>query len=312
MSVKTVNLSKRLKDKWVLRDVSIDVASGEVLGIFGRSGPGKTTLLKAIAGEFPLNGGTVSIDGKSEVELLSANSPPGSFWSRLFARNSDGVSRSARLDAALGRAKHVLLLDEPFAGTDSDERAEQIEGIRSAAHERELTVIIASSDYDSMFEACDRVAVLAGSEIRQVGTPQEIYEQPASRVVASVVGRNNIFAARRLTSSKAEVPEFHTIDGGHRLFAQRIDRNALGALNQNVTLGIRPENISISFGASFPADNLLKATVTRIKFLGSTTLIGLDADGLSLDVLVLRVVGLNVGDECMVGLPPERVLIFRD
>ena len=312
MSVKTVNLSKRLKDKWVLRDVSIDAASGEVLGIFGPSGSGKTTLLKAIAGEFPLNGGTISIDGKNEAELLSASSPRGSFWSRLFRKNSDGVPLSGRLDAAIGRAKNVLLLDEPFAGADIDERSKQIEEIRSAARDRGLTVIIASGDYNSMFEACDRVAILVGSEIRHSGTPQEVYEQPASRVVASVVGRNNLFAARRLTSSNAEVPEFHTIDGGHRLFAQRIDRGALGALNQNVTLGIRPENISISFGASFPADNLLKATVTHIKFLGPTTLIGLDADGLALDALVLRVVGLSAGDECMVGLPPDRILIFRD
>src|SRR4030095_7170001 len=103
-------------------------------------------------------------------------------------------------------------------------------------------------------------------------------EQPSSRVVAEITGRNNLFAARRLTSSKAEIPEFHTIDGGHRLFAQHIERGSLGALNQNVTLGIRPEQVSISFGASFPADNLLKAQVTGVKFLGATTLVDLDAD----------------------------------
>ena len=75
-------------------------------------------------------------------------------------------------------------------------------------------------------------------------------------------------------------------------------------------LGIRPEQISISFGASFPEDNLLKATLTGVQYMGATTLIQLDANGLKLEALVLRLVGLNPGDECMVGLPPERILIF--
>jgi ABC-type Fe3+/spermidine/putrescine transport system ATPase subunit len=303
MSLKTVNLSKRFKDKWVLRDVSIEATAGEVLGIFGPSGSGKTVLLDAIAGEYPLNGGSVS-----SSEVVTAKRRP-SLWSRIFGSNG---SPAVRVGDAIENAKSVLLLDEPFCVSDMNERAKEIEQLRTAALERGLVVVLASSDYRLLFEACDTVAILVGGEIRQVGTPREVYEQPASRIVASVTGPNNLFAARRLTSSKAEIPEFHTIDGGHRLFAQRIDSAALGALNQNVTLGIRPENISISFGASFPADNLLKATVTKIQFLGSTTMIGLDAGGLSLDVLVLRLVGLNVGDECMVGLPPERILIFRD
>lgn len=312
MSLKTVNLSKRFKDKWVLRDVSIDAAPGEILGIFGPPGAGKTTLLRVIAGKFPPNGGMVSHASKDELEYVANVPEPRSFWSQIFSNNSGHDSPLRRLNDAVGRAKGALLLDEPFAGTDTAERAKHIERIRAVAHERGVAVVLASSNFDLMFEACDRVAILVNTEIQQIGTPQEVYEQPASRIVAGIVGRNNLFAARRLTSSKAEIPEFHTIAGGHRLFAQRIERAALGSLNQNVTLGIRPENISISFGASFPADNLLKATVTSVKFLGPTTLIGLDADGLALDVVVLRLVGLNVGDECMVGLPPERILIFRD
>ena len=66
------------------------------------------------------------------------------------------------------------------------------------------------------------------------------------------------------------------------------------------------------WGASFPEDNLLKATVKKIQFLGGTTLVDLDAEGLVLQALVLRVVGLNPGDECMVGLPPDRIQIFKD
>ncbi|MGH7783226.1 MAG: TOBE domain-containing protein, partial [Candidatus Binatia bacterium] len=139
-----------------------------------------------------------------------------------------------------------------------------------------------------------------------------IYDHPYSVSVASVVGRINIFAARRLTSSKSEHPEFMSLEGDHRLFAEKADVKKLGAINKNVWLAIRPENISISFGASFPEDNLLKAVVTDVRPRGSSTLVELDSNGLKLGALVLRLVGLNVGDDCMLGLPPDRIHILAD
>jgi len=137
-------------------------------------------------------------------------------------------------------------------------------------------------------------------------------QNPVSAQVARVFGRNNLIPARRLTSSKNETQEFQTVVGSHRIFAALQDKKNLGAINQNIFLAIRPEHISISFGASFPEDNLLKATVTNVKFFGHMTLIGLVAEGIELEAMVLRLVGLNVGDECVVGLPPDRILILKD
>ena len=81
----------------------------------------------------------------------------------------------------------------------------------------------------------------------------------------------------------------------------------MGALNQNVLLGIRPEHISISFSASCSEDNLIKTTITRVQFLGAITRVALDAGGLSLDPLVLRLVGLEVGDKCMPDYRPAEL-----
>jgi ABC-type Fe3+/spermidine/putrescine transport system ATPase subunit len=225
---------------------------------------------------------------------------------------SKGRSETHNSLRAIESATNVLLLDDPFCAMDARESQNIIEKVRIAATERGVTVIFASNNFEQILLGCDTCAVMVNGEIKQIGAPQEIYERPESRAVAAITGRNNLFAARRLTSSKAEIPEFQTLEGGHRLFAQRVERGALGALNQNVTLAIRPEQISLSFGASFPEDNLLKATVKRIQFLGPTTVIELDAGGLSLQALVFRLVGLNIGDECMVGLPPDRIQIFRD
>ena len=108
-----------------------------------------------------------------------------------------------------------------------------------------------------------------------------------------------------------EAPEFYTIDGAHRIFAQPVEKGRLGAINQNVTLAIRPEQIAMSMGASFPEDNLLKGVVTAIRFRGSSTLIEFDAGGLTLETRVFKVVGLKIGDECMLGLPPHRIIVLR-
>jgi putrescine transport system ATP-binding protein len=158
----------------------------------------------------------------------------------------------------------------------------------------------------------DEIAVLESGSISRIGSPEEIYEAPATRHVASITGRCNIFEARRLTSSKTDIPEFQTICGAHRLFAEKADIAKLGSINRNISLAIRPENISISFGASFPEDNLLRAVVTKIQYLGETTSIEFDCSGLSLEALVFRLVGLHIGDECMLGLPPDRVRILKE
>jgi ABC-type Fe3+/spermidine/putrescine transport system ATPase subunit len=323
MSLKISNLSKRFDDKWVLRDVTFTVEHGEVMGLFGATASGKTTFINVVAGIRRANGGTI-IYNDEDVMKLSCDERKFHFpavenrsiWQVLFntSKNSelaDGEGKSIAFDNALRTAAGVLLLDNSFCDMDKELREARFETLRRIAGERKLAVIFATNDYHEVLLACNRVAVLAGGEIKQIGVPQEVYDNPNSAAVAAITGRNNLITARRLTSSKADLPEFHTIDGEHRLFAQKADANSLGPINQNITLAIRPEHVSISFGASFPADNLLKATVTRVQPLGPTTLIDLDSDGLKLQALVLRLVGLNVSDECMIGLPPERIHILR-
>ena len=173
-------------------------------------------------------------------------------------------------------------------------------------------MIFAANNYERIFSVCDKVGILHNKEIRQMGSPLRVYEKPNSIASASLLGRINLIESRRLTSTNKETPEFQTIVGEHRLFAQKTEKNRLGAINQNIILAIRPEHISISFGASFPEDNLLRAEIIDVKFQGSTTLIKLDANGLILESMVLRLVGLNVGDECVVGLPPDRILVLKD
>jgi len=91
-----------------------------------------------------------------------------------------------------------------------------------------------------------------------------------------------------------------------------MDVRRLGAINKNVRLGIRPEHLSLSFGAAFPEDNLLRATIGTKRFCGPFTLVELSCNGLQLTASVPRLVGISAGDECMVGLPPDRIRVFAE
>lgn len=324
MSLTISNLAKRYDDSWVLRDISFEVEKGEVFGIFGATAAGKSTLIRLISGSEKCSGGNIKHDSK-DITMISCEERSfhfpkltnASFWKSLFSADNkpqiaDGEGQVLALEEALENAESVLLLDDSFCYMDKLLRHENYLKLRAKAKEKNLIVIVASNDFEEVMLLCDRIAVLAEGTIKQIGTPREIYETPASFAVARICGRNNLIEARRLTSTKFEIPEFQTILGDHRLSTGKTEKIRLGAINRNVFLAIRPEHISISFGASFPEDNLLKAKIADIRFHGATTLIVLELNGLLLEALVLRLVGLKIGDECMVGLPPDRILVLKD
>ena len=318
------NITKTIDNRTILNDVSFEVGDGEIFGIFGPTSSGKSALLSVVAGKKQADGGAVSYNGQ-DISQLSADDRPCSMpvpntesvWRTLFRTErpssiADGEVQFVAFRTAVDKAPGILLLDNSFCDMDSRLRQTAFDGMRRAAGERGLAVVFATSDYEEVLLACDRVGVLIDGKLRQVGIPADVYESPADAAVAAVIGRVNLFAARRLTSSKAEIPEYQTVDGEHRLYTRKIERTGLAPINQPVTLGIRPEHVSISFGASFPEDNIIRATLERVKFLGPYTLVEFDAGGLKIEAMVPRLVGLSVGEECMVGLPPERLMIFKD
>ena len=322
MSLKASNLSKLYDNNWILRDVSFEAERGEIFGLFGSSGCGKTAVLNILAGSEKSNGGAINLDSsdvseksKTDRNFAYVGQIRAPSWKQFFGSGKSrpsGLEQAEAIKHAVETAQSVLLIDDAFSCMDKMQKLDSMNLLRKATREKNLAIVFATSNFDDILLFCDKAAVIAGSEISQIGTPREVYLEPVCYSVARIAGRNNLFEARRVTSSKAETPQFQTIEGSHKLTIQKVEKKFLGALNQNVSLGIRPEHISISFGASFPEDNLIRATITGVQFLGATTLVELDADGLKLDVLVLRLVGLKSGDECMLGLPPDRIAIYKD
>lgn len=114
----------------------------------------------------------------------------------------------------------LILLDEPLTGLDTLIKSDLLASIQNAA-KRGAAVILTSSDFSDVCPVADRIAVIADGYLRQTGAPDEIYEMPENSLIAALCGRINLIEARRRTSSKAELPEFQTIDGAHRLFTKK-------------------------------------------------------------------------------------------
>ncbi|QYO66541.1 TOBE domain-containing protein [Leptolyngbya sp. 7M] len=312
MSLRVNSISKRLGNDWILRNVSFSAVSGEIIAVYSDDARSSDSLLRIIAGSERANGGNADPETSPPV-LISKQSDAGFDFFGLTIRRSSKRSGSFSPLEAIKNAKDagILLIDSPFAARFKTERSRIGDQITSVAESGSI-VIFSTEDFKDALEYADRVLVILHGELEQDALPQTVYDEPSTVAVAKAVGRHNLIEARRLTSSKNDVPEFVTIEGEHRLFARPTEKAKLGAINKNVTLAIRPEQISISFGASFPEDNLLKASVTAIHPMGPTTRVLLDCSGLVLEALVLRVVGLEIGDECMVGLPPDRIAVLAN
>jgi iron(III) transport system ATP-binding protein len=224
---------------------------------------------------------------------------------------SGGQQQRVAIARAIAIEPALLLFDEPLSNLDVALREETRGELRELVKRLGLTAIYVTHDQDEAFALCDRIAVMNAGRLMQTGTPQSLYEHPSNISVARFLGRNNFIRAMRLSKNHETNGEFKTLDGGYTLYVP-VKADESGPINKPVVLTIRPEHISITQGASFPADNVLRATVREVSFAGATTSVKLDADGLALEALVLRLVGLAPGDHCMVGLPPGRIHVLKE
>ena len=223
---------------------------------------------------------------------------------------SGGQQQRVAIARAIAIEPALLLFDEPLSNLDVTLREETRGELRELVARLGLTAVYVTHDQEEAFALCDRISVMAGGRILQTGQPRDLYEHPAQLSVAQFLGRNNLIRVMRLSSSKAELGEFKTLDGGYTIRIPVDDKN-LVPLNQPCILAIRPEHVLIG-NPDEEHENALPAIVGEINFAGATSSIKLDANGLILEALTLEADGLSVGTQCTVVLPPERISLLRD
>ncbi len=320
MTLEIEKLSKRRDHQWIIRDVTFSVKPGEIFGLLAPDGENLTELLRLISGIEKPDSGAIRFDGNPIADGRKAgfyyfSEDNTSRWQQLFSgvnEKSRARSHTKLILDSLNSVTNVFLVENPVQSLDVIQTKSISGALKRATRKNGWCTVIATNDPQEVFQLCDRIAVVGGGEIIQSGTPEEVYTHPEEVAATEVFGDINLIRAKRTTSTKSDIPEFFTIEGEHRLKTGTTGKDRLGTINQTVMLAIRPEHISISFGASFPEDNLIKARVKSIEFRGPTTSIQFDANGLELTAVGLRIVGLQIGEECIVGLPPDRIMVLTD
>ena len=267
MSIEVRNISKSFGSFQALRDVSLTVKTGELVGLLGPSGSGKTTLLRIIAGlevPNPDGRGQILFNGQDVAQQHVSNrqvgfvfqhyalfrhmtvfenvafglrarpwkSRPGrreikdrvselirlvqleGLAGRYPAQLSGGQRQRVALARALAVEPKVLLLDEPFGALDAQVRRELRRWLRRLHDEVHITSVFVTHDQEEALEVSDRVAVMNQGKIEQVGTPEDVYENPASAFVYNFLGHVTQFHGR-LEGGRVRIgPEEASSDNG--------------------------------------------------------------------------------------------------
>jgi len=147
---------------------------------------------------------------------------------------SGGQQQRVAIARALVNEPKVLLLDEPLAALDLKLRKEMQYELKRIQQEVGITFIFVTHDQEEALTMSDKIVVMKNGEIQQVGTPQDIYNEPANRYVANFIGESNIIPAVMLEDYKVRFDDitFDCVDFGFKE-------------NEPVDVVIRPEDIDI-------------------------------------------------------------------
>ncbi|MFA9445012.1 ABC transporter ATP-binding protein [Egicoccus sp. AB-alg6-2] len=183
---------------------------------------------------------------------------------------SGGQQQRVALARALVNHPKVLLLDEPLGALDLKLRqAMQLE-LKQLQERVGITFVYVTHDQEEALTMSDRIAVMEGGQLLQVGAPKEIYDRPRTRFVADFIGDTNLLAATVLDARTARLGDGSTI---------RVDSDA--AAGTAVTVAIRPEQLGLRHPdhERDPALDAVHGRVDRLTFLGNATSYEVVADG---------------------------------
>jgi iron(III) transport system ATP-binding protein len=234
------------------------------------------------------------------TDLVKLVGLPGS-EAKFPGQLSGGQQQRIALARALATAPGLLLLDEPLSALDALERVRLRQEIRGLQQKLGVTTIMVTHDQEEALSVADRIVVMNHGVIEQVGTPMDIYREPASPFAADFVGKVNVLPAQRLNGE---------------LQLGRMTLPATAGADGAVKVYLRPEDVLARPIA--PGDaHVFEASIEGIDFLGSychvhvsSPMLGAHQLTVYLSLNFLSEQSLQVGSPLTLKLLPERLKVF--
>ncbi len=216
------------------------------------------------------------------------------FEKRSIATLSGGQQQRVAIARAIANKPKVLLLDEPLAALDLKLRKDMQKELRRIQRQLGITFIFVTHDQEEALTMSDRVVVMNKGKIQQIGTPQDIYNEPENAFVADFIGESNILDGVMRDDFVAEFSGhvFECLDKGF-------------SKDESVDVVVRPEDVDIVSSAK----GMLTGTVTSVDFLGVHYEIIVDIGGFKW--MIQTTDECSVGDDVGLYIEPDAIHIMK-
>jgi iron(III) transport system ATP-binding protein len=228
------------------------------------------------------------------------------FEDRAAPLLSGGQQQRVSLARALVYEPKVLLLDEPLSNLDAKLRAEMRVELRALMKRLKITAIYVTHDQEEALVLSDRVAVMYAGQIRQIGTPRDIYVSPKSDVVAGFIGMANLLQA------KVERLPVNGEDGTVTTVLGKLKCKLPASLSvgETVTVMFRPEDVVIGDLPPRCGDNVFLANVEEAMFVGSRFQCQFSLNAHKIQGEVSKTQVVEAGQPVMIEIPPHVIRVL--
>jgi len=220
---------------------------------------------------------------KHKVDRIRGQVRLAAYGNRKINELSGGQQQRVALARALVIEPDILLLDEPLSNLDAKLREETRIEIKRIQSELGVTTIYVTHDQMEAMAMSDRIMVMEEGHIKQIGTPQEIYNQPVNRFVANFIGETNLIEGTIQTINGQDI---QVITANGHIFTGRKQQSSptlTHMIGDKVFISIRPESIHLGSG-----DNTLTGKITFVEFTGISVNYIVDFNAFSLKVMIIN------------------------
>ena len=214
------------------------------------------------------------------------------FLHRKPAELSGGQRQRVALARAIVREPNVFLMDEPLSNLDAKLRVSTRAQIKNLSHELAVTTVYVTHDQVEAMTLADRVVVMREGIIQQVGSPTEIYDNPANAFVASFIGS----------------PAMNLIDGevkNKKFTADLTSVSGLNVENSKVTLGFRAEDASV-----VKSGGQINAPIYTLEILGDATMVTVKIGQSLVSIKTEKDYRANIEDYVSIHIPSKKCHLF--